>query len=198
MNTRADSYEAVCAAFEWRLPGRFNIGVDVCDKHVAAGRGAAPALIHLDQDGTERRYDFAEVARLSNRLANVLLGHGLARGDRVAVLLPQTPETALAHVAAYKAGLVAMPLFTLFGAEALEHRLTDSGARALITDRAGVAKLAEIRDRLPELHLVLATDADRLDGEAGSVGFWPALDRASDAFDPVDSAPDDPALLAYT
>ena len=195
MLTRASSYAAVCEAFEWRLPARFNIGVDVCDKHVAAGRGGALALIHLDHDGTERRYDFAEVARLSNRLANVLLGHGLARGDRVAVLLPQTAETALAHVAAYKAGLVAMPLFTLFGAEALEHRLSDSGARALITDRAGVAKLAEIRDRLPELRLVLATDADRLDG---TVGFWPALERASDAFDPVDSGPDDPALLAYT
>jgi acetyl-CoA synthetase len=198
MLTRADSYEAVRAAFRWRVPARYNIGVDVCDKHVAAGRGDDLALIYLDPAGAERRFTFGDVERLSNRLANALLGRGLARGDRVGVLLPQAPETAIAHVAAYKAGLVAVPLFTLFGEEALAYRLADSGARALVTDRASLVKLAAIRDRLPELELVLIADGDRLADEAGSVGFWPALEAAADAFRPVDSAADDPALIIYT
>ncbi len=198
MLTRAASYEAVREAFRWEVPERYNIGVDVCDKHVAAGRGDDLALIHLDADRGERRYSFRELERLSNRLANVLIGHGLELGDRVGVLLPQSPETGLAHIAAYKAGLIPVPLFTLFGEQALEYRLKDSGARALIAGRDGLAKLAGIRDRLPDLELVLDADGERANGADGSVGFWPALERAADTFEPVDSAAEDPALLVYT
>ena len=86
-----------------------------------------------------------------DRLANLLLAQGLGRGDRIGILLPQSPETAIAHVATYKMGMIAVPLFTLFGADALEYRLADSGARALITDRDNLAKIETIRDRLPDL-----------------------------------------------
>ena len=68
------------------------------------------------------------------------------------------PETLVAHIAAYRAGFVAMPLAQLFGPDALEYRLGDSAARAIVTDRAGCAKLAEIRDALPNLKLVLSVD----------------------------------------
>ena len=85
------------------------------------------------------------------RLANALAGLGLLPGERLAILLPQTPETAIAHLAAYRSGLIAVPLFVLFGPDALEYRLADLGAAALVTDVANWPKVAEIRDRLPGL-----------------------------------------------
>src|SRR4029453_7850588 len=98
---------------------------------------------------------FADVAALANRLSNVLRTTGIQPGERVGILLPQSAETALAHLAAYQAGLVAVPLFVLFGPDAREYRLAASGARVLITDEANWPKVAEIRDRLPELRAAI-------------------------------------------
>ncbi len=198
----AKSYDEAVAQFRWRVPARFNIGVDVTDKHAGSDK---LALIYRDEAGAERRYSFRDMALLSNRLANALLAQGLGRGDRIAILLVQSPETAIAHVAAYKAGLVAVPLFALFGVEALEYRLQNSGARALVTDAVGLAKIAAIRDRLPELRTVLVTDMAR-EGEANlclargdqPLPFWPLVEAASDRFAAVDTSADDPALIIYT
>ena len=112
----AESYQELRARFRWAVPARYNIGVDTCDKW--AGEPDRLALIY--KSGPEvRRYSFLDLKRRSNRLANALAGHGLGRGERLGILLPQAPETALAHIAAYKLGAIAVPLFTLFGAEAL-------------------------------------------------------------------------------
>lgn len=192
MLDRHGDYAETARRFAWRVPDRYNIGVDVCDRH-AADPGRA-ALIWEEEDGRVRVFSFDEVRRLSNRLANVLRAHGARRGDRLAVLLPQAPETAVAHVAGFKAGLVTVPLFALFGEEALEYRLADSGARALVTDRAGWEKVRPIRDRLPGLSLVLCVDG----GPEGTVDFHRALERASDAFEAEDTAADDPAIIIYT
>ena len=190
----AASYEAARAQHRWRIPERFNMGVAVCDRR----RQRDLALIHPRADGEVREYTFGDLKRLSNRLANALMARGLASGERVGILLPQTPETAVAHIAIYKAGLVAMPLFVLFGVDALEYRLADSGARAVITDRANAAKIADIRDRLPALELVLSIDGAADDGAAGALDFHGELGRASDRFSPLDTAAEDPALLIYT
>ncbi|MCH8998163.1 MAG: acyl-CoA synthetase [Proteobacteria bacterium] len=192
----AKSYQELCAKFRWKVPARYNIGVDVCDKW--AGDKDRLALIYKRRPGEAgpevARYSFRDLKRLSNKLANALAGHGLARGDRVGILLPQAPETALAHIATYKLGAIAVPLFTLFGADALAFRLSDSGAKALITNAEGLAKIAEIRERLPALEIVLSVDGP---GD-GAFGFHEELDKASDAFTPVDTAADDPALIIYT
>jgi acetyl-CoA synthetase len=192
MLERHGDYAETARRFAWRVPDRYNIGVDACDRH--AGDPGRAALIWEEEDGRVRVFSFDEVRRLSNRLANVLRAHGAARGDRLAVLLPQAPETAVAHVAGFKAGLVTVPLFALFGEEALEYRLADSGARALVTDRAGWEKVRPIRDRLPGLSLVLCVDG----GPEGTVDFHRALGRASDAFVAEDTAADDPAIIIYT
>jgi len=189
---KAASYEEVVGGFRWQVPEFYNIGVDVCDRH-ATGAGRL-ALIFQDESGAVRRYSFDDIKALSNRFANVLTAHGLARGDRLGILLPQAPETAVAHVAAYKAGLIAVPLFTLFGEDALEYRLSNSGAAALVTDRAGLAKIAAIRDRLPALRHVYAIDGP----ESGTHDFAALLARASDAFVPLATRADDPALIIYT
>ena len=188
---RLGSYEAIVAAFRWDIPERFNIGVEVCDVH-ADGTGR-PALIVDDLEAPARVYSFDEMKALSNQVANMLAAHGVGRGDRVAILLPQRVETALAHIAVYKSGAIALPLFTQFGPDALEHRLAHSGARALITDSENVAKIEAIRAALPDL-----IDIFVVDGAQGHLDFWAELARASDAFTPVDTRSDTPALIVYT
>jgi acetyl-CoA synthetase len=190
MLPKGSSYEDVVHRFRWQVPARYNIGVDVADRQ----RGDDLALIFLDERHREQRFSFGDISRLSNRFANVLAAQGLARGERLGILLPQTPETAIAHVAAWKAGLVSVPLFTLFGEDALEYRLANSGARALVTDEIGLAKLAAIRDRLPDLRTVFAISG----GNAGAVDFHAALRRASAEFASVDTSADDPAIIIYT
>jgi acetyl-CoA synthetase len=190
MLQKAPSYQALLHQFRWQVPARYNIGVDVCDRQDPD----ALALVYLDESGGARRFSFGEIRALSNRFANALAAAGLGRGDRIGILLPQAVETAVAHVAAWKAGLISVPLFTLFGEDALEFRLANSGARALVTDGAGLAKIAAIRDRLPELEQVYTIDGK---GD-GATEFHAALARASDEFAPVDTASDDPAIIIYT
>jgi acetyl-CoA synthetase len=141
------------------------------------------------------RRDFGWVARESNRLANVFAAAGVRHGDRVAVLLGQCPETALAHVAAYKLGAIAVPLFVLFAEEALLYRLNDSGATLLVTDVANWTKVAAIRDRLPALRGAIVVDGRGIDG---TLDFAAATARARDSFAAVDTAAEDPAIIIYT
>jgi acetyl-CoA synthetase len=190
---RAASYEEVRKRFRWRIPSHYNIGVDACDRHAAA-RPDALALIFEDDDGVARRYSFGDIRALSNRLANVFGGRGIVRGDRVGILLQQSPEAAIAHIAAYKAGLIAIPLFVLFGEDALQYRLSNAGAAVLITDHENLPKVLAIRDQLPELRLILVVGG----GPAGTLEFHAELDRAADSFTPVDTAADDPALIIFT
>lgn len=193
MLPNADSYDGMARAFAWRVPDRYNIGVDVCDRWAEAEPDRL-ALIHMRRDGGAEEYRFADIRALSNRFANALDAQGVVRGDRVGILLPQAPETAVSHVAVYKLGGVAVPLFSLFGVEALEYRLANCGARAVVTDAAGAAKIAQIRDRLPELRAVF-----RIDGSGPGCLDWHGLcDAASDDFTPADTGPDDPALIIYT
>ena len=149
------TYDEVYASFRWRVPRYLNIGVDVCDKW--ADERYRLALIYEDEGGRVEKYTFWDIRRLSNRLANVLKAYGIERGDRVGILLPQCPEAALSHVAVYKTGAIAIPLFTLFGPDALEYRLGNSEAKAVITDGANVEKVLAIREKLPLLKTLIVT-----------------------------------------
>ena len=188
----ARSYDEAVRAFRWNLPARYNMGVACTDAH-ATGAGK-PALIFVEESGAVIRYTFEDLARLTNRFANVLVAAGLKRGDRVAVFLPQAPETAIAHLAAFKAGMISVPLFTLFGDEALEYRLEASGAKVLVTDLAGLAKLDRVRDHLPALTHVYVIGPD----SGGALSFDAALEKGSDRFTPVDTTPDDPGIIIFT
>jgi acetyl-CoA synthetase len=188
MLTRHTDYGRLYRDFTWKIPDRYNIGVDTCDRH--ADGSSRLALIYVTDAGTVTEFSFDYFRQQSNRFANALTAHGFARGDRLAILLPQTPETAIAHLAAFKAGLISVPLFTLFGEEALQFRLSDSGARGIVTDLAGAEKLQAIRPLLPNLLRIYVI------GEGQSLAA--ALEKASDSFVPIDTSADDPALLVYT
>jgi acetyl-CoA synthetase len=197
MLTPGKTYEDVCQALDWAIPERFNIGVDVCDKWADSDR---LALIFKANDGSVENYSFRDLKRLSNKLANVLEAHGVARGDRVGILLPQAPETAVTHIAAYKMGAIAIPLFSLFGEEALEYRMSDSAAKVVITDSAGAAKLGAIRDRLPELTFILCIDeaVEPAPADPGLLAFHALLESASPDYTAVETLAEDPALIIYT
>lgn len=189
----ADSYETLAAAFSWKVPAHYNIGVDVCDKW-ADGTGRL-ALIYETREGSETRFTFDDLKALSNQFANALARAGLKRGNRVGIFLPQSPETAIAHLAIYKAGYIAVPLFALFGVDAIQYRLADSGAAALITDRAGFEKLEEVRETLPDLKAAYCVETT---ARKNAHSFWDSLRAEPDVFTPADTSCDDPAAIIYT
>ncbi len=186
------SYQTVYTRFKWVVPECYNIGADICDKHADDPRRLA--LICENEDGGIERYTFRQLRQMSNRLANTLKAHGMQAGDRLGILLPQGLETAIAHIATYKTGGIAIPLFTLFGTDALQYRLANSQARFIVTDQANLAKILEIKKDLPDLKTIFVTG-----GEAGGqVDFWEALNKGSDQFAPVKTRAEDPALIIYT
>jgi acetyl-CoA synthetase len=180
------------ARFRWDIPARFNIAHACCTRHADAAN--RPALVVEEPDGRVSTYGFLDLERLSNRLANLWRAGGIGRGDRIGILLGQRVETLLGHLAAHKLGAVSVPLFPLFGPEALEYRLRDSGARLLLTDPVGAAKLEALRPGLPDLRTVWCADGPA----EGADALWPALERAGDALDAEDTGPDDPAVIIYT
>ena len=193
MLTEVSNYDDLYRDFRWDIPVRFNIATACCDRH-ADGSGRL-ALIYVDEDGGATRHSFDDVSDFSRRFANVLTADGLARGDRVAVFLSQSLELPIAHMAAFRAGLVSIPLFALFGEDALEFRLSNSGARAIVTDETGWEKLSRIRDRLPYLQDIYVT-SDAV--HAGAKPFWSSIETASEEFITLDTSADDPALIIYT
>jgi acetyl-CoA synthetase len=188
INDSVRDFDAIHANFRWSIPQQYNIGLDVCDRHPAD----APALICEDHRGAVTHHTFGQLRELSNRLGNALRGLGVERGDRVAIILAQRAETAIAHIATYKIGAVAVPLSLLFGPEALEYRLGNSRTRVVITDTTRGAMIEAMRDRLPTLEQVITCDTP------GEGAFWELLAAASDSAPAVTTAADDPAMLIYT
>lgn len=175
------------------MPEKFNIALDVC------GRWAAErsrfALYYEDESGFTSAHTFWDIQRQANRLANVLAALGTLAGDRVAILLPQCPETAIAHVAIYQMGALAVPLSHLFGPDALEYRLGDSAAHVAIVDDSSLPKLLALRDRLPQLRHVIGVGAALGNG----VKAWAeVLEHASPRYTPALTAADDAAMIICT
>lgn len=185
-------FDAICASFKWNIPEYSNIAHEVCDRHTRHADDVA--LFYEHADGKEQTFTFGQIKSLSNRFANALLALGVSRGDRVAIILSQRAETAISHLAAYKIGAVALPLSILFGPDAVEYRLRDSGVKAVVTDNDHLPMLQAMKPVLPELQTVIGCD----DEAEGELAFWPLLEQASDALKIVATRADDPALLIYT
>ncbi|MGD8754418.1 MAG: acyl-CoA synthetase [Desulfobacterales bacterium] len=187
------SYDEVCKSFRWKIPEHYNIGVDICDKWAA--QPDRLALVYENESGQVERYSFADLKRLSNRLANGLKASGIEQGDRFGILLPQCPETAISHIAVYKIGAIAIPLFTLFGTDAIEYRLSNSEAKGIVTDAANLPKIMQIWPNLPLLKVVIVTRGAKADQV---LDFDELVEKGSDGFNPLQTRADDPALIIYT
>lgn len=188
----AINYADQCASFEWKIPAHFNIGVDVCDKW-AEFAPDNPAIL-FSRDGRVNSLTFDQLKCQSNQMANLFTAVGVEQGDRVAVFLEQSVEVAVSHVAIYKCAAIAVPLFYLFGSEAIEYRLKDSGAKVIITDCIGAAKVIRVRHQLPELRSIIVVD-----GHINGCLCWQQLClQHSSEFTSVNTLADDPALIIYT
>ena len=188
-----DRYEEVYSAFRWQVPARFNMGWDCCGQW-AADRNRF-ALYWEDESGATAAYTFWDIQQRANQLSNALAALGVQRGDRVALVLPQRPEMAIAYIAIFQMGAIALPLSHLFGPDALEYRMQNSEASIAIVDQATLPNLWAVKDKLPLLRHVIGVAGAR---EAG-VHEWDALlAKASRAFSCVDTAADEPALIIYT
>lgn len=187
-----DEYDTLYREFRWHVPREFNIG-EVCGRRWAA-ESSRVAVLHEDDSGRRSTHTYAALVSDANRLAHALRALGVKRGDRVAIVLPQRPETVIAHLAIYQLGAIAMPLSILFGPDALEYRLQNSEAIVAICDEAAVQAVDGIRASCPALQHVITVGAQLPGGHEWSHTLAPQSDR----FDSVTTLAEDPAVLIYT
>ena len=191
-----DHYAAMHQGFGWQVPARFNMAEACCGRWARAPGSAARIAVRADAPGARvRTYSYAELQQWANRLSNALRMRGVLPGDRVAIVLPQRFETAVAYMAVLQMGAVAMPLSTLFGPEALAFRLQDSAAAVAICDAQVIDHLHALRDDCPALRSLI-----RVDGRSNQAeeNFHDLLAKESVDFPTVPTRADDPAVLIYT
>ena len=189
-----DNHARLHRDFAWSVPEQFNIA-QACLHRWARDTPAAVAIMQDAGDEPAVPTTYAALQRDARRLSNALGALGVMRGDRVAIVMPQRSQTAIALMAVFQMGAIAVPLSTLFGAEALQSRLNDSGAKLAIVDEASAGAIAALRESCPALLKVMGAGA--ADG-TGDVSWGASLAAARDFFEPVDTRADDPALLIYT
>jgi len=189
-----DPYARLHGDFAWNVPERFNIAA-MCLQRWARDTPHAVAILDDAGSGAATAFTYAALQADANRLSNALGSLGVTRGDRVAVAMPQRPQTVVALMALFQMGAIAVPLSTLFGAEALQSRLNDSGAKLAIVDEGSVDTIAALREACPALARVLGVaGAD----SRGDVSWSGSLAAARATFEPTATRADDPALLIYT
>ncbi len=202
-----DQYDSLYNNFRWHVPETFNIGWECCGKWAAqetASGGRAKnrgriALVYETDAGQVEKFTYRALQEEANRLSNALTALGVRRGDRVAIILPQLPETIVAHIACYQMGAVAMPMSVLFGPDALEYRFQNSEAVAALADAAALANLAPVRGNCPQLASVIAVGEGIAPALAtGTLDYRALLAGHRPDYQPVVTGPDDPALLIYT
>jgi len=188
-----DRYEELYRSFRWDVPKQYNMARACCGNW--AGDRGRFALYWEDESGAMAAYSYWDLQQAANRLSNALAALGVKRGDRVAIILPQRPETVIAYIAVFQMGAIALPLSHLFGPDALEYRMEHAEASIAIVEPATIANLWAIRQHLTHLRHVIGVGGA---GESG-VHAWDALlGKSSSRFTPVDTLADDPALIIYT
>jgi acetyl-CoA synthetase len=190
---KTKSYDESYSVFKWDIPEYFNIATAVCDRH-AGSHPNQRAIIYEAADGEIKELTFRQLQDSANRLANVLMGLNVQPHECIGIHLPQSLECVISHVGIYKTSAIALPLFSLFGPDALGHRMIDSAARILITCSKNIPHLMEIRDTLKSLEHVIVIDGS---GD-GLIDWRDALYCASDQFETHNTKSEDPALLIYT
>ena len=193
MLQKLNNFEELCLSFKWNIPEFYNIASDTVDQDIYQNR---IALINFLQDGKIEEWSFVDIKRSANKLANVFDHFHLEANARVGIILGQCPETAIAHMACFKSGKISIPLFNLFGTDALHYRLLNSRASLVICDNIGLNKIFEIKDRLPDLKKIICIDSN--EEKRNVFNFKKLLEHASDSYITKKTKASDPALIIYT
>jgi acetyl-CoA synthetase len=191
--TMLDRYPELYGSFRWQVPERFNIA------HACCGQWAAErsrfALYWEDESGASSAWSFWDIQVAANLLSNALAALGVRRGERIALILPQRPEMAIAYIAIFQMGAIALPLSHLFGPDALEYRMEHSGAKVAIVEPTTLPNLWAIKSRLSQLEKVIGVGGAR---EAGVLSWEALTSKAGAHFHPVETRADEPSLIIYT
>ena len=187
------NYDHLYNTFNLNIPLKFNIASATIDKFANTNR---IALKNIKFNGELENLSFGFIQKKSNQLANALDNLNLNRNDRVGIILGQCPETLISHISCFKSGKISIPLFNLFGVEALKFRLNDSSASVVICDKYGLEKLKKIKDSLPSLKYIICTD--QYDDSKNILFFDSLLRKSKDEYKNLNTNSDDPALIIYT
>ncbi len=191
-----DNYAQLHAGFEWRVPEKFNIAQVCCRRWAERPDASDRVAIHaMVADGGTAVHSYFELQQEASRLSSVLAKRGVRRGDRVAIVMPQRFETAVAYMAVLQMGAVAMPLSMLFGPDALEYRLHDSDTVLAICDESSISNVLSVRHTCPLLRCVLGVGSAALLADCDCAG---AMAQETAEFVAVTTDADDPAVLIYT
>lgn len=188
------SYQQFYEDFKWEIPTNFNIAYYTCERHVQQNK---TALIYEDSNGLVFNYSFDDLNILSNKLANFYDSINVSVGDRIGILLSQQPETIISHIAGFKVGAINIPLFTLFGPEALQFRLYNSESKIVLVESDNLDNLLEIYNSLPNLEYIICID-DNSNYNKNIVSFYSAIENFSEHYEGYATTSEDPALIIYT
>jgi acetyl-CoA synthetase len=201
------SYEDKCGSSGWEVAARelefgrdgmYNIGWYCSDRMCERGLGTKSALVWEGFSGEVRKYTYDDLRRYSNRFANLLVEQGMTAGDRICLFMDRIPELYIAFLGILKMGGIVQPLFSAFGEDALQMRLADAAAKAILTTRKHLGKVRRIRSTLPDLALVIVVDAGGKGVEKGEVAFSVEEASGGDTFDVLRVGPESPSVLHYT
>jgi acetyl-CoA synthetase len=192
-----DRYLQIHQGFGWKVPRIFNMAQACCGQWAAQPATAKRQAVreHVAGQGLGRSWTFGQLQQDANRLSRVLRAQGVQRGDRVAIVMPQRYETAVAYMAVLQMGAVAMPLSMLFGPEALSFRINDSQARVAVCDESTVQALQQARPDCPSLQTLIGV------GQAAALAdlnYAQVTQASAPTFKTVPTLAEDPAVLIYT
>ncbi|HEY1228663.1 MAG TPA: AMP-binding protein, partial [Ramlibacter sp.] len=191
-DTQADNHARMHAQFRWAVPAHFNLAQACCTRWAQAAGGDERVAVRTHGGG---RLTFAALQAQADRLSHVLASLGVRRGDRVALVMPQRAETAIAYMAILQSGAIAMPLSMLFGPDALDYRLQDSEATVAICDESSIANLLSVRASCPALRHVIGVGLAALQAD---LDWGVELARHVGPFTAAKTKADEGAVLIYT
>ena len=193
MLLRLKNYDELYSTFEWQVPDYYNIATDTVDKDAYKNR---TALINILDDGKTENWSFLDIKISADKLANAFDYLKLESNARVGIILGQCPEAAISHMACFKSGRISIPLFNLFGVDALYYRLMNSKASLVICDQATLIMVKEIYEKLPNLTSVICIDGDY--SEQNIFNFKKLLEKSSNFYETKKTKSSDPISLGYT
>ena len=169
--------------------GHTNAAVICCDRYAADT--SRVALRHRGLDGVTQEWTFARLSHDSARLAAALASLGVTKGDRIAGLLPRSPELLILILATWRLGAVYQPLFTAFGSKAIEYRLEVANARLIVADQDNLSKIADIPSSIAQI--VVGAGEARAQRD-----FWSMIEGEEEVHPAVPCGLDDPFLIMFT
>jgi len=190
-NDAIEKYRLAYRNFKWETPEFFNFGATI-DKFAEDPRRVA--IFWEDAAGRRARLTFADIAQQSSRIANVLTGFGIRRGDPILLVLPRITIWQAAYIAALRIGAIVIPCTSMLREKDLVYRANHSGARAIIATAENAAMIAELRKQCPSLQHFIIAGAPR----TGWTSLQESMRQASPNFKPANTKSSDPAICYYT